>query len=80
MGYRREQHFVKLPGGHEDDQRVRSCQEAVNTRFKQWGWLNKVFGHEVTKHQFVFNTVSVITQLAIENGEPLFGVPEYRGN
>jgi hypothetical protein len=38
MGYRREQHFVKLPSGHEDDaQRVRSCQETVNTWFKQWG-------------------------------------------
>ena len=44
------------------------------------GCLNMVFRHEVTKHQFVFNAVSVITQLAIENGEPLLAVPEYRDN
>jgi hypothetical protein len=50
----------------------------VNKRFKQLGCLNKVFRHEVTKHQFVFNAVFVITQMAIENGEPLLGVPEYR--
>jgi hypothetical protein len=36
MGYRGELHFIKLPSGHKDDaQRVRSCQERVNKRFKQ---------------------------------------------
>ena len=44
------------------------------------GCLTMVFRHEVTKHQFVFNAVSVITQLAIENGEPLLAVPEYKDN
>ena len=37
MGYRGESHVVKLPCGHNDDaRRVRSCQEAVNKRFKNW--------------------------------------------
>ena len=36
------------------------------------------FWHNLTKHGSVFRAVASITQLAIENGEPLFDV-EYNG-
>ncbi|GKZ00549.1 hypothetical protein MPSEU_001007300 [Mayamaea pseudoterrestris] len=53
---------------------VRARHETVNKRFKQWGCLKQVFRHELSKQSLVFRAVAVITQLAIENGEPLFAV------
>ena len=52
----------------------------MNKRFKQWGALGegkRSFRHNLEKHQTIFFAISVITQLAIENGEPLFDVSEY---
>ena len=60
--------------------RVQARQETVNKRFKQWGALGegkRSFRHNLEKHQTIFFAISVITQLAIENGEPLFDVSEY---
>ena len=53
-------------------QRVRARHETVNKRFKQWGCLSQRFHHEIGRHDDVFRAVAVITQLAIELGEPLF--------
>ena len=53
---------------------VRSCQVTVNKRFKQWGILRQVFCNDLIHHRDVFAAICVITQLAIENGEPLFEV------
>ena len=55
-------------------QRVRSRHETVNKRFKQWGILRQVFRHDLANHRNVFAAICVVTQLAIENGEPLFEV------
>ena len=52
--------------------RVRSRQETVNKRFKDWGALRQVYRHEIPDHGKIFNAVAVITQLAISNGEKLF--------
>ena len=54
--------------------RVRSRHETVNKRFKQWGILRQVFRNDLIHHRDVFAAICVITQLAIENGEPLFEV------
>lgn len=54
--------------------RVRARQETVNKRFKQWGILRQVYRNDLCDHRHVFVAVCVITQLAIENGEPLFSV------
>ena len=54
--------------------RVRSRHETVNKRFKNWGILNQVFRHDITNHGLVFSAIATITQLQIENGEPLFQV------
>ena len=61
--------------------RIRSRQETVNKRFKQWGCLKQVFRHKedlARQHSSCFRAVAVITQLAIDNGEPLFSVAEFR--
>ena len=76
--------FCKTPAGIHHPQerrayrnRVMGRQEMVNKRNKQWRILDKVFRHPIEKHQIVFHAVNVITQIAIENGEPLFDTGEY---
>ena len=54
--------------------RVRSRHETVNKRFKQWGILNQIYRHNLDNHAYVFRAVVVLTQLSMENGEPLFPV------
>ena len=55
--------------------KVRSRHETVNKRFKQWGCLKQAFWRDdEQRHSSVFRAVAVITQLSIEDGEPLFGV------
>ena len=53
---------------------VRRRQETVNRRFKQWSILAHKFRHDLGMHGSVFSAIVVISQLAIENGEPLFQV------
>ena len=53
---------------------VRRRQETVNRRFKQWGILAHKFRHDLGMHGRVFSAIVVISQLAIEHGEPLFQV------
>ena len=54
--------------------RLQKRHETANKRLKQWKCLKEVFRHGIEKHSAVFRAVAVITQLSIENGEPLFGV------
>ncbi len=81
-GYRGESpKFVKCPssiGNHEESEHmsafVRRRQETINKRFKQWGILKHVYRGDFSKHGQVFRVCAIVTQLAIENGEPLFQV------
>ena len=54
--------------------KVRARHETVNERFKNWGVLKDCFRHSFERHGLVFRAVAVITQLSLENGEPLFNV------
>ena len=63
--------------GNDIGQPVRARHETVNKRFKQFSILHRVFRHDVRKHHVAFGAVAVITQLAIEHGEPLHQV-DYR--
>ena len=53
---------------------ARARHETLNKRLKQWHCLHDTFRHDLTKHGQVFRAVAVITQVSIENGEPLFSV------
>ncbi len=44
---------------------------------KNWGILSQVYRHDIMRHGEVFRACAVVTQLTIENGEPLFEV-EYK--
>ena len=73
---------VKCPGGFLADPnddvkamsaRVRSRQETVNERFKNWGILNTPYRHNILKHQTVFGAIVCLTQLLLKYN-PLFSV------
>ena len=53
---------------------VRYRHETFNGRLKNWGILSQVFCHDIKLHGKVVRTCAVLTQLIVENGEPLFPV------
>ena len=50
---------------------VRARHEHSNRRIKQWAILRQEFRHDLTHHESVFCAIAVMTQLCIQNGEPL---------
>ena len=54
--------------------RARTHHETLNGRLKNWGILKQLICHHISLHGNVFRAYAVLTQLAIDNGEPLFGV------
>ena len=72
---------VKAPGPlYTEDaylkmsKKIASRHETVNKRFKIFQCLVHRFRHDVVKYTICFRAIAVITQLGIENGEPLFQV------
>ena len=62
--------YFKCPGVLEADQNtveiqqwVRSRQETVNERFKNWAILSTPYSHDLLEHQTVFGAIVVLTQL-----------------
>jgi hypothetical protein len=80
-GYRGHPDKIKCPDNAANPRenlamqaRVRSRHETLNGRLKNWGILAQVYRHDISKHGDVFRACAVITQLMIQNGEPLFSV------
>ena len=53
---------------------VRRRHETVNKQFKQWQILKAPFRGDIRDHGSIFRCVSIVTQLCIDNGYPLFSV------
>ncbi len=66
--------FVNPKKNEEMQKKVHARHETVNKRFKHWGILSCRFWHSILKHADMFCSVAIITQVAIELGEPLFDV------
>jgi hypothetical protein len=74
--------YIRCPKSFTNDKtklamqsRVRSRHETLNKRMKQFNCLKNQFRHhDIAKHSSCFRAVAVLTQLAIEFGEPLFEV------
>ena len=66
-------HLCTDPEQEKMTAHVRSRQETINKRMKQWNILVAPYRHDIHEHQNVFAAVAVITQLSIER-EPLFSV------
>lgn len=81
-GYRGEEKHLKAPRlyHYRSEEMMamagtaRARHETVNGRFKIFAVLTKSFRHELVKHSACFRAVAVVTQLNIENGNPLFQV------
>jgi hypothetical protein len=63
--------LVKCPGVVEVDpdnvemqQKVRSHQETINKRFKNWAILSTPYCHQLLEHKTVFGAIVVLTQLS----------------
>jgi hypothetical protein len=54
--------------------RVRGHHETLIGRLKNGGILSQVFRHHIMMHGDVFRASAVVTQLTIQDGEPLFEV------
>jgi hypothetical protein len=72
--------FVKCPKGvwgesgkHAMQQKMRSKQEEVNKRLKNWAILVTPYRHDLKLHQTVFVAVIALLQLSFEYN-PLFSV------
>ena len=80
-GYRGHLDNIKCPGNDANPAenrgmqgRARARRETLNGRLKNWGILSQVFRHHIMTHGDVFWACALVTQLTIENGEPLFQV------
>ena len=81
-GYRGEFWSIKTPDkvhfclGEEyyNASVARACHKTVNLHFKSKQVLVKHFHHSLVFHSACFQAVAVITELNIENGEPLFDI------
>jgi len=80
-GYRGHPDKIKCQGNvanlaenWEMQGRVRARHEMLNRRLKNWGILSQVFRYHIMMHGDVFWACAVVTQLTVENGEPLFKV------
>ena len=77
LGYRGEPEVIDLPDEGSIDmilakKRARMRHETCNKRFKNWNCMSQNFRHGVAMHRDCMIAVAVLTQLAIQSGEPLF--------
>ena len=80
-GYRGYPDKIKCPANDPNPAENRAMQgkararhEMFNGRLKNWGILSQVYRNHIMSHGDVFRACAVVTQLTIENGEPLFEV------
>ena len=52
--------------------RMKARHNMLNRWLKNWGILSQDFRHHISRHGNVFRACVVVTQLTMENGEPLF--------
>jgi hypothetical protein len=79
-GYRGEYDLLSVPSSHDTEEvrdfkgRAMSRQETFNTRLKFFDCLDETFCHGIEKHSHCFYACTVIVQLQMDNGFPLFQV------
>ena len=72
-GYQ-DQNFFEHPNGDQRKKKILSRHETANRRIKQFSCLQHRFRHALFLHPSFFHAVVNITQLMIQNGEPLFAI------
>ena len=71
-GYR-DQNYFDNPNG-DKKKKILAMHEPVNKRLKQFSCLKNSFRHALYLHPSFFHAVVNVTQLRIQNGEPLYAV------
>lgn len=72
-GYR-DENFFEFPNGDQQRKRILARHETVNSRIKLFCCMKERFRHALYLHPRFFHAVVNLTQLMIENGEPLFSI------
>ena len=72
-GYQDQQYFVN-PNGDQRIKQILARHETVNRRVKQFRCMKDIFRHELYLHPRFLHAVVNLTQLMIQNGEPLYSV------
>ena len=72
-GYNDPQYF-DISDGDQKKKEILARHETVNRRIKQFCCLNCRFRHDLYLHPRFFHAVVNLTQLMIENGEPLYHI------
>ena len=72
-GYR-DQNYFEFSNGDQQRKRILARHETVNGRIKLFGCMKERFRHALYLHPRFFHAVVNLTQLMIENGEPLYEV------
>ncbi len=72
-GYQ-DRRFFENPNGDQQKERILARHETVNRRIKQFFCMQHRFRHALFLHPTFFHAVVNLTQLMIENGEPLYSV------
>jgi hypothetical protein len=83
-GYQDGRQYSETPNGlNNADQKMkadaRARHETVNSRFKNFGILERKFRHRPFLHGRIFLAIANITQLALEIEAPLFAIEYYDG-
>ena len=73
QGYR-DQNFFEFANGDEQRKKLLARHETANSRIKLFSCMKERFRHPLYLHPRFFHAVVNVTQLMIENGEPLFAV------
>lgn len=69
--------YFEVPNGTEGDQikkQILARHETVNRRIKKFSSMSVRFRHSLHLHPRFFHAVLNVTQLMIENGEPLYPI------
>ena len=78
-GYKDGGFRFKTPSGLNNNESrmhsiARARHETCNRRMKQFQCISRKFRHNINKHSICFYAVANLTQLMIENNQPLFEV------
>ncbi|XP_045034955.1 uncharacterized protein LOC116930552 [Daphnia magna] len=74
-GYRDNNYFLN-PNGNQMKKKILERHETVNKRVKQFYSMKNVFRHVLTLHPSFFRAIVNLTQIMIDNGEPLYEVEQ----
>jgi len=69
--------YFRVPTRNGDNLQIKQIlarHETVNGRFKQFSCLKNTFRHDLFWHPRFFHAVVNVTQLMLQNGEPLYDI------